>query len=118
MTACGGNFIGCEIRRNQQCPPCGLATIEPAGQHRYVDRNEATSKRKRAEKMSTFKKILVLYLVIRGYVEGGGVYLNIVEHEGMSFFGEWLRGKEKGSLDNKAAWNSEKKLKMCIQSIA
>jgi len=44
--------------------------------------------------------------------------LNIVEHEGMSFFGEWLRGKEKGSLDNKAAWNSEKKLKMCIQSIA
>ena len=30
MTACGGNFIGGEIRRNEQCPLCGLATIEPA----------------------------------------------------------------------------------------
>ena len=41
MTACGGIIIGCEIRRNEQCPPCGLATIEPAGQQRYVDRNSA-----------------------------------------------------------------------------
>ena len=30
MTACGGNFIGGEIRRNEQCPLRGLATIEPA----------------------------------------------------------------------------------------
>ena len=30
MTACGGNFIGGEVRRNEQCPLCGLATIEPA----------------------------------------------------------------------------------------
>ena len=30
MTACGGNSIGGEIRRNEQCPLCGLATIEPA----------------------------------------------------------------------------------------
>jgi hypothetical protein len=30
MTASGGNLIGGEIRRNEQCPLCGLATIEPA----------------------------------------------------------------------------------------
>ena len=34
MTACGGNFIGGEIRRNEQCPLCGLATIEPAERSR------------------------------------------------------------------------------------
>lgn len=38
------------------------------------------------------------------HVEGWGVDLDIVEHEGMPPFGEWLRGNEKGSLDNKAAW--------------
>ena len=31
MTACGGNIIGDEIRRNEQCPQCGLAMIEDAG---------------------------------------------------------------------------------------
>ena len=41
MTACGGNLIGCEIRRNKQCPLCGLASIEAAGQQRYVDRSSA-----------------------------------------------------------------------------
>ena len=30
MTACGGNLIGGEIRRNEQSPLCGVATIEPA----------------------------------------------------------------------------------------
>ena len=35
MTACGGNFIGGEIRRNEQCPLCGLATIEPAERRRH-----------------------------------------------------------------------------------
>ena len=30
MTACGGNLIGGEIKRNEQCPLCGLATIELA----------------------------------------------------------------------------------------
>ena len=30
MTACGGNLIGGEIIRNEQCPLCGLATIEDA----------------------------------------------------------------------------------------
>ena len=30
MTACGGFFIGGEISRNEQCPLCGLATIEAA----------------------------------------------------------------------------------------
>ena len=41
MTACGEMIIGCEIRRNEQCWLCGVATIEPAGQQRYVDRNSA-----------------------------------------------------------------------------
>ncbi len=30
MTASGGNLIGGEISRNEQCPLCGLATIEAA----------------------------------------------------------------------------------------
>ncbi|MCR4886346.1 MAG: hypothetical protein K5919_05470, partial [Clostridiales bacterium] len=30
MTACGGNLIGGEIIRNEQCPLCGLATFEDA----------------------------------------------------------------------------------------
>ncbi len=30
MTACGGNYIGGEIIRNEQCPLCGLATFEDA----------------------------------------------------------------------------------------
>jgi hypothetical protein len=30
MTASGGNFIGGEIRRNEQYPLCGFATIEHA----------------------------------------------------------------------------------------
>ena len=34
MTACGGNLIGGEIKRNEQCPLCGLATIELADAHR------------------------------------------------------------------------------------
>ena len=37
MTACGGNFIGGEIRRNEQCPLCGLATIEPAERVAFPD---------------------------------------------------------------------------------
>jgi hypothetical protein len=45
MTASGGNFIECEIRRNQQCPPCGVAAIEPAEQQRYAKvRTEKTPK--------------------------------------------------------------------------
>ena len=30
MTACGGNLIGGEIKRNEQSPLCGVATIELA----------------------------------------------------------------------------------------
>ena len=30
MTACGGNFIGGEISRNEQSPLWGVATIEAA----------------------------------------------------------------------------------------
>ena len=40
------------------------------------------------------------------HVEEGGVNLDIVEHEGMPPFGE-SGFRKKGSLDNKAAWNSE-----------
>ena len=49
MTACGGMIFGCEIRRNEQCPLCGLAAIEPAGQQRYIDWKKRRQGKKEAQ---------------------------------------------------------------------
>ena len=56
MTACGGNLIDGEISRNEQSPLCGVATIEAAAKHRYVDRNEAQPGRKRRPKIQWFRR--------------------------------------------------------------
>ena len=60
MTACGGNLIDGEISRNEQSPLCGVATIEAAAKHRYVDRNEAQPGRKRRPKIQWFRREIVL----------------------------------------------------------
>ena len=40
MTASGGNFISCELNRNERSPQWGVATIEVAfGESRYPGRN-------------------------------------------------------------------------------
>ena len=54
MTASGGNFIGGEIRRNEQCPLCGLATIEPAERAAIPDAKHPGKPRKNPQEKVHF----------------------------------------------------------------